>query len=114
MKNTQSISPQIKSVIMRKVYGIWFMRQAAPVILFELPAMGILGFLAAKFIFIEAVLVNMAASVNGITDGIRFILMAFLHTRIETQIVLGLSIAVGLFFVKDSVKSIRGLSFILR
>ncbi len=99
---------------MRKVYGVWLMRQAAPVVFFELPAIGILGFFAAKFIFVETVLMNMVASVNGITDGIRFILMAFLHTRIETQIVLGLSIAVGLFFMKDSAKSIRGLSLMLR
>ncbi|MEK7636627.1 MAG: hypothetical protein AAB362_02985 [Patescibacteria group bacterium] len=114
MENAHSISPKTKSTIMRKVYGVWLMRQVAPVMFFELPAIGILAFFAAKLIFVETVLTNMALSVNGVTDGIRFILMAFIHTQIETQIVLGLSIATGLFFVKDSTKSIRGLSFLLQ
>ena len=107
-------SLQLKKRIMRNVYGIWLMRQAAPIVFVELPALGILGYLATKFIFIERVLLNMASSANGVIDGIRFVLMAFVNTRFETQLVLGLSLAIGLFFMKDFTRSIRGLSSILR
>lgn len=113
-QSNMQLSSLLKKRIMRNVYGVWFMRLLAPIVFFEIPALFVLGMLAARFIFVQRVLENMTSSAGSIDGFFRFLASAIVHTHPETQIVLGLSMGVGIFFAKDIFRSVRGIGVFLK
>lgn len=109
-----ALSPSVKKRVMRKVYGIWMMRMAAPIVFLELPIFLGALYLSAKLIFVERVLENMAASVSGMSEAMRFIGSAFAHTHWETQLVLSVGLIISAMLARDLLRSIRNVSLFLR
>lgn len=99
---------------MRNVYGVWLTRLLAPIVFIELPVVALSAYFAARFIFVQRVLENMAVSVSGIGDVLRFIGSAFVHTHSETQLVLMLGLVVGVYMARDIMRSIRSISLNLQ
>jgi hypothetical protein len=113
--NTTSytISPMVKTRIMRRVYGIWLMRLLAPVLFFEIPALALLVKLGAQQIFVQRVFENIAASVSGGGELLRFMYRAVLHTSGQTQLLLGISVVIGVLFLKDFSRTAQTISSLL-
>lgn len=109
-----TISSSVKKRIMRNVYGVWLMRMMAPIVFVELPVLTVLAYFAAKFIFVQRVLENLAASASGIGDALRFMSSAFMHTHIQTQLVLVSGLVVGMFLARDLMRSVRNAALFLR
>lgn len=109
-----TISSSVKKRVMRNIYGVWLMRVIAPIVFLELPALGVLAYFAARLIFVQRVLENLATSASGIGDALRFVGSAFIYTHAQTQLVLLLGLVVGIFLTRDLMRSVRSVSLLLR
>jgi len=109
--NTFTPSSQFNQTIMRRIWGIWFVRRVLPWLVLEVAAAALVLQKFAEYVFVNRVFHN--ATLHTINrspfDIFSFFTNAFFNTEFIVQALLISSLAVGLLFVKQLFKAYMSL-----
>lgn len=97
------VEKQITEGIMRRVYGVYFMRQLShPMV--RITALFLLAFSLRELVWVSNVIENMSHK-NGVIEFIQYGVSAFVSTEFAVQLVMLL----GAFIIAYSIKDLFGL-----
>jgi hypothetical protein len=93
--------------LLRRVYGIWFFRRAAPLLIIELIILALAMGFFTQYVFVERVVSNALASTLGNPFRIlSYLWLAFIKTRKVTKVIVIVVLGGGIFLLRDVNRSI--------
>lgn len=102
----------LKFRIMKRVFGLWFLRSMVPLLVIEIIVAVLAIYLFAKFIFVAAVVNNaLTAAFGNPFKLVVYLWKAFLGTRGEIQALIVAMALVGLLLLRDLNRSL--ISYLL-
>ncbi len=97
-----NINKNLQKRVMRRVYGIWFLRQIGPILLLEMPVLLAVGLWEiARAFFVARIVENFITSVHSgsVVTIVNFVGSAIYQTSDHLVPVAIAGIAIGLFMV---------------
>jgi hypothetical protein len=96
----------LKRRVMRRVYGIWFMRSVLPVLALEVGILVVGIGMIGSIVFVEKVIANaLTISVGNPVKFLSYSITAFMSTTALTQAILILLVVGGVFLLRDIYRS---------
>ncbi len=101
-RNSEALKERLKARVMRRVFGFWFLRAMAPLLIIEVIGFLIALYVFANFVFVGQVVDNaLAAALGNPFKLVAYFWHSFLVARVEVKVILvGIAVAVG-FFLRD-------------
>ncbi len=97
----------LKSRILRRVYGVWFWKYEVPLMVIELAVLIVTLSFFARFVFVEKVVANtLEASLGNPFKIVLYLLVAFAKTKTIIKFIIIIFSAGLLLFLKDINKSL--------
>jgi len=109
------ISQELKSRVMRRVYGIWFLRSVLPWVLMEMALLALFFWQMTDYVWVRFVWENFIIYAKAHPLGfLGFPVNAIMWADMASQLtLLGLAVA-GALFAKDIAKSMRSLGILAK
>jgi hypothetical protein len=102
MRNITDRIHRVRGRIMNRIFLVWFLQRAVPLLALEILALAIgLTFLARFFFVSEVVSNSIIASYRNPFQIFSYLIAAFLHTTLVKQIVVIVLVLAGLFLFRE-------------